>query len=240
MISSICFFSNLHLFATTGNTIFVKRTLNKKPDEERTKTSVQDFHVCAMSFWAQSRCSAAWPKRKNAKSLRWNITPRPLFALSRFYEDCNARKYEAEATWSFSVLQGGKETMFERLTPQKASFEVEADPDTVYDCSTKRYQSADSQVCIQYSFYAFADALSIRIGDRTFENSTIDGASVVHLGQLCQRFRTKDGKETLVLTVIDDMKLYERKKGSKRVEELEDLTLKRGSTFAFAVKLNTD
>lgn len=179
-------------------------------------------------------------KAQECKILEMEYYARPLFALSRFYEDCNARKYEAEATWSFSVLQGGKETMFERLTPQKASFEVETNPDYVYDCSTKRYHAADSQVCIQYSFYANADALIIKIGDRTFENSTIDGGSDIHLGQLCQRFRTKDGKETLVLTVIDDMKLYERKKGAKRVEELEDLTLKRGSTFAFAVKLNTD
>lgn len=103
-------------------------------------------------------------KAQECKILEMEYYARPLFALSRFYEDCNARKYEAEATWSFSVLQGGKETMFERLTPQKASFEVETNPDYVYDCSTKRYHAADSQVCIQYSFYANADALIIKIG----------------------------------------------------------------------------
>lgn len=175
-------------------------------------------------------------KGQEYKILETESYGRPLFSLSRFYQDCNARKYETEATWNFSVLIGGKETNYEQLVPQKAIFEVEAESDTVYDCSMKRYQASDSQICIQYSFYFGADALSIKIGNRTFENSTIDGGCDIHLGQLCQRFRDKNGKEILLLTVIDDMKLYERAKGAKSIEDLEFLTLKRGSTFAFSVK----
>ncbi len=175
-------------------------------------------------------------KAQECKILEKEDYARPLFSLSRFYHDCNARKYEAEATWNFAVVHEGKETSYKQFAPQKSVFEIETDSEFMYDCSKKRYHAADSQISIRYSFYADADALSIQIGNRTFENSTIDGGNDIHLGQLCQRFRDKgDGKEVLLITVIDDMKLYERKKGAKRMEELEFLTLKRGSTFAFAV-----
>ena len=175
-------------------------------------------------------------KAQECKILENEDYARPLFSLSRFYHDCNAKKYEAEATWSFTVFHDGKETGYNQFVPQKAVFEVDADPDPVYDCSTKRYHAADSQVCIQYSFYAYADALIIKIGDRTFKNSTIDGGCDIHLGQLCQRFRNKGNrKEVLLLTVIDDMKLYDYNKKVKSTEEIDFLTLKRGSSFAFVV-----
>lgn len=92
---------------------------------------------------------------------------------------------------------------------------------------------------MNYAIYANSDELSIRLGDITYGISTIDGGSDVHLGQLCQRFRDRNGSETLILTVIDDMILKE-KKSPKQTEKGKSLILKRGSSFAVTVNYLAD
>ncbi len=148
---------------------------------------------------------------------------KPLFSLSRFYNACEGRKYEAEATWSVTLVHNGKSITLEQLQPEKAAFEIVNNADSVYDCSTKTYSLTSRQLVVRYSYYADADALSITFGGNTYEVSTIDGGCDTHLGQLCQRYRDNSGKETLVLTAIDDIILH------------KSLTLKRGSTIAFTV-----
>ncbi len=121
-------------------------------------------------------------------------------------------------------MQNGKSITLEQLQPEKAAFEVVKNVDSIYDCSTKTYSLTSRQLVVRYSYYADSDALNITFGEEAYEVSTIDGGCDTHLGQLCQRYRVSDGKETLVLTAIDDIALH------------KSLTLKRGSTIAFTVK----
>ncbi len=160
---------------------------------------------------------------QECKILETESYAKPLFSLSRFHNACEERKYEAEATWTLTLVQNNKSVTLEQLQPEKATFEVVKSADSIYDCSTKTYSLSSKKFAVRYSNYANSDALSITFDGNTYEVSTIDGGCDTHLGQLCQRYRDNGGKETLVLTAIDDIMLD------------RSLTLKRGSTIAFTV-----
>lgn len=176
---------------------------------------------------------------QECKVLERESYSKPLFSLSRFSKDCFEQKKMANATWDFVLEQENERKAFVQHHPVEASFEVVADPDSVYDCSTRKYSISQDDFSMNYAIYANSDELSIRLGDITYGISTIDGGSDVHLGQLCQRFRDRNGSETLVLTVIDDMILKE-KKSSKQTEKGKSLILKRGSSFAVTVNYLAD
>lgn len=176
---------------------------------------------------------------QECKVLESESYSKPLFSLSRFSKECSEQKKMANATWDFVLEQENERKVFVQHHPVEALFEVVADPDSVYDCSTRRYSISQDDFSMNYAIYANSDELSIRLGDITYGISTIDGGSDVHLGQLCQRFRDRNGSETLVLTVIDDMILKE-KKSTKQTEKGKSLILKRGSSFAVTVNYLAD
>lgn len=176
---------------------------------------------------------------QECKVLERESYSKPLFSLSRFSKECSEQKRMASATWDFIVEQENERKVFVQDHPVEALFEVVPDPDSVYDCSKREYSISQSDFSMSYTIYANSDALNIRLGSITYGISTIDGGCDVHLGQLCQRFREKNGRETLVLTVIDDMILKE-KKSPRKTEKGKSLILKRGSSFAVTVNYFAD
>ncbi len=164
-------------------------------------------------------------------STEWYSTP--FFTLSHFYNNyCSPLKIPSQATWNIQITQGDKSFTYKEDKPQKALFEIVEDQDSVYDCSSKRYEIATKEFTLEYSYYCYADALKIKWKGNTYIISCIDGCCCNHLGQLCQIFRLEGKKETLVLYVLDDIILTK-----DQLADATSITLSRGSILAISVPI---
>jgi hypothetical protein len=120
------------------------------------------------------------------------------------------------------------------------------DPDEVYDTNTKIYsgQTTSGRTPIEYSTYAWANEITIKLNDQEFEITAIDGGCDMVINGIDYYYQAEQGTEYLVLFFSLDVELtnwqslvgdteqpnnIDELKGKKRT-----LTVKRNSTLTFA------
>ena len=109
----------------------------------------------------------------------------------------------------------------------EATFEIKADPDSVYDYSYKIYSAQFADFKIQYTTYFLADKLSIVLNKKEYALSCIDGGMDVHIKYLSHEYIGTEEGEKLRISITDDLPLQARDKTT--------ILLKKGSSFCFDI-----
>ncbi|MEO0896789.1 MAG: hypothetical protein AAFY71_10350 [Bacteroidota bacterium] len=126
----------------------------------------------------------------------------------------------------------------------KAELKLETDENEVYDVSTKVYHgyttSAKSE--IKYETYAWANSISIQIGNEWYQLTCIDGACDMALAGIEWTYKAEKTAEYLVLRISKELILtnwpYINEKYKSKKEEYvkKTITLLPESTLVFAIK----
>lgn len=98
-----------------------------------------------------------------------------------------------------------------------ATLEVTPDEYEIYDVSYKKYSIRSPQGVLSYTTYADANALSLTIGESTYEFSVIDGGCDAEIAFLRYDFLRDEEREYLVLTVEKPIRLDGENDHTKQV-----------------------
>ena len=122
------------------------------------------------------------------------------------------------------------------------------DPNEVYDTNTKVYsgQTSSGRTTIEYSTYAWANELTIKLNGQEFEITAIDGGCDMVINGIDYFYKAEQGTEYLVLFFSSDLELtnwqslVRNTDESRNIEELKKqkraLTVGKNSTLTFAIK----
>jgi hypothetical protein len=122
------------------------------------------------------------------------------------------------------------------------------DPDEVYDTNTKIYsgQTTSGRTTIEYSTYAWANELTIKLNGQEFEITAIDGACDMVINGIDYFYKAEQGTEYLVLFFSSDLELTNWQSlvssadETRNIEELKKqkhtLIVRKNSSLTIAIK----
>ena len=113
---------------------------------------------------------------------------------------------EVKGTLYISTYEGEKKI---EISSNDARLSIIPDTFEVYDISTKKYICSDisKQVEFNYSSYAGANALSIRINNVKYEINGIDGACISCIRGLDYKYKSDENDEKLFMNFVKKVQL---------------------------------
>ena len=116
-----------------------------------------------------------------------------------------------------------------RFRNDKASLNIEYNPEFVYDVSRKHHLFKRNDIQIRYTTYSFANCFEVIIGKDTCSYDCIDGASDIVMSGFEWSYSADNETERLYIYVSKDFGLW------KRRTRISSYVVKAGSTLCFEI-----
>lgn len=156
------------------------------------------------------------------------------FRASKLDKVCESMRIYNLASYELKLSLAG-EVWIDSISGLEGYFEVIPTYDNTYDYAKRSYSSG----LVNYKTYAFANSLEVYVRQKgMFGASTIDGDSGSSIVGLIPTYTQREGYETMVLSVVEDIVLYPDFKQESMEPDLDKvLILKAGSRITITTRI---
>lgn len=147
-----------------------------------------------------------------------------------YYSQIKEGTFKGHVCGILKITTIKRDSVIVNFNSDAALLSIVKDPDEVYDISFKKYQtvSDDGKVKLEYTTYAFANALQIQLNGKIYQLGGIDGACDLVINGLNYEYTGNMTSEFLLLRFSKNIGLRELKSG-----RAISLFVKKGSMLMF-------